>query len=182
MGKTNQLGTGEAIVGGRPFRGGWPSTSATPPSGVRRPDLTLDDPRGPSTSPAPCFVRSQPSSPRASNVEGAERSTERWEGRVVDGGVKTRGGSGRKTPIVRHRNRRRRRPRHWHSMARRPARFAGPQFPVGEVTVTVQRPPAATCAARRFLVAHGELSEEWWQSHQRLIRVHDPVRDVQQTC
>ena len=136
MGKTNLLGTGEAIVGGRPFAG-WRSTWATHIwRGRSRPHPRRT--RGPRRRRTG-FVRPH-AVPRRGQCRGADRAGG-WIG--VDAG--TREGCGR-NPIVWHRNRRRR---------RRGARVRGVTTGTLRcVSPAVRSPsrsptPAATCAALR---------------------------------
>jgi diaminopimelate epimerase len=155
MGKTNQLGAGEAMVGGRPFAG-LVIDVGNPHLACVDPDLTLDDLAALDVAAPVSFDRTQ--FPDGVNIEvvtapvdGAVsmRVHERGVGETRSCGTGTVAaavaalavsGSATGTLLVR--------------------------IPGGEVTVTVTD---ATSYLRgpSVLVAHGELSEEWWRVAQR---------------
>jgi diaminopimelate epimerase len=155
MGKANQLGTGEAIVGGRPFAG-LAVDVGNPHLACVDPDLTVDDLAALDVAAPVSFDREQ--FPRGVNIEvltapvdGAVvmRVHERGVGETRSCGTGTvaaavaalaYGGANTGTLRVR--------------------------IPGGEVTVTVSD---ATSYLRgpSVLVAQGELSEEWWRAAQR---------------
>jgi diaminopimelate epimerase len=155
MGKTNQLGAGEAIVGRRPFAG-LVIDVGNPHLACVDPDLTLDDLAALDVAAPVSFDRTQ--FPDGVNIEvltapvdGAVsmRVHERGVGETRSCGTGTVAAavaalavSGSATGTLRVR------------------------IPGGEVTVTVTN---ATSYLRgpSVLVAHGELSEEWWRVAQR---------------
>jgi diaminopimelate epimerase len=155
MGKTNQLGAGEAMVGGRPFAG-LVIDVGNPHLACVDPDLTLDDLAALDVAAPVSFDRTQ--FPDGVNIEvltapvdGAVsmRVHERGVGETRSCGTGTVAAavaalavSGSATGTLRVR------------------------IPGGEVTVTVTD---ATSYLRgpSVLVAHGELSEEWWRVAQR---------------
>ena len=100
MGKTNQLGTGEAIVGGRPFAG-LAIDVGNPHLACVDPDLTLDELAALDVAAPVSF--DPHAVPRRGQRRGADRAA-RWSG--VDAGTRERC---RRNPILWHRNRRRRR-------------------------------------------------------------------------
>jgi diaminopimelate epimerase len=151
MGKTNQLGTGEAIVGGRPFAG-MAIDVGNPHLACVDPDLTVDELAGLDVGAPVSFDRAQ--FPAGVNVEvltaphGGEVSM-----RVHERGVGETRSCGTGTVAA----------------AVAALAFGGAatgtlrvRIPGGEVTVTVTD---ATSYLRgpSVLVARGELSEEWWR-------------------
>jgi diaminopimelate epimerase len=155
MGKTNQLGTGEAIVGGRPFAG-LAIDVGNPHLACVDPELTLDDLAALDVAAPVSFDRTQ--FPDGVNIEvltapvdGAVsmRVHERGVGETRSCGTGTVAAavaalavSGSTTGTVRVR------------------------VPGGEVTVTVTD-ASSYLRGPSVLVAHGELSEEWWRLAQR---------------
>jgi diaminopimelate epimerase len=155
MGKTNQLGTGEAIVGGRPFAG-LAIDVGNPHLACVDPDLTLDDLAALDVAAPVSFDRTQ--FPDGVNIEvltapvdGAVsmRVHERGVGETRSCGTGTVAAavaalvaSGSATGTLRVR------------------------VPGGEVTVTVTD-ASSYLRGPSVLVAHGELSEEWWRVAQR---------------
>jgi diaminopimelate epimerase len=155
MGKTNQLGTGEAIVGGRPFAG-LAIDVGNPHLACVDPDLTLDDLAALDVAAPVSFDRTQ--FPDGVNIEvltapldGAVsmRVHERGVGETrscgtgtVAAAVAALAASGSATGTLRVR------------------------VPGGEVTVTVTD-ASSYLRGPSVLVAHGELSEEWWRVAQR---------------
>jgi diaminopimelate epimerase len=155
MGKTNQLGTGEAIVGGRPFAG-LAIDVGNPHLACVDPELTLDDLAALDVAAPVSFDRTQ--FPDGVNIEvltapvdGAVsmRVHERGVGETRSCGTGTVAAavaalavSGSTTGTVRVR------------------------VPGGEVTVTVTD-ASSYLRGPSVLVAHGELSEEWWRVAQR---------------
>jgi diaminopimelate epimerase len=155
MGKTNQLGTGEAIVGGRPFAG-LAIDVGNPHLACVDSDLTLDELAALDVAAPVSFDRTQ--FPDGVNVEvltvphnGAVSM------RVHERGVgETRScGTGTVAAAVA-------------ALAFDGATTGTLQvrIPGGDVTVTVTD-ASSYLRGPSVLVAHGELSEEWWQSHQR---------------
>jgi diaminopimelate epimerase len=155
MGKTNQLGTGEAIVGGRPFAG-LAIDVGNPHLACVDPDLTLDDLAALDVAAPVSFDRTQ--FPDGVNIEvltapldGAVsmRVHERGVGETrscgtgtVAAAVAALAASGSATGTLRVR------------------------VPGGEVSVTVTD-ASSYLRGPSVLVAHGELSEEWWRVAQR---------------
>jgi diaminopimelate epimerase len=155
MGKTNQLGAGEAIVGGRPFAG-LAVDVGNPHLACVDPDLTLDELAALDVAAPVSFDRAQ--FPQGVNVEiltaphsGAVsmRVHERGVGETRSCGTGTVaaavaalafGGATTGTLLVR--------------------------IPGGEVTVTVTD-ASSYLRGPSVLVARGELSEEWWRAAQR---------------
>jgi diaminopimelate epimerase len=155
MGKTNQLGAGEAIVGGRPFAG-LAVDVGNPHLACVDADLTLDDLAALDVAAPVSFDRTQ--FPEGVNVEVL---TAPHDGavsiRVHERGVgETRScGTGTVAAAV--------------AALAHDGATAGTlrvRIPGGEVTVTVTD---ATSYLRgpSVLVAHGELAEEWWRAAQR---------------
>ncbi len=138
MGKTNQLGTGEAIVGGRPFTG-LAVDVGNPHLACVDPDLTADELAALDVAAPVQFDTGQ--FPDGVNVEVLTAPVE-WFG--VDAG--TRAGC-RRDPFVRNGNRggRRRRAGIPGRGDRHAARSASPAARSPSPSPT----PAATCAARR---------------------------------
>jgi diaminopimelate epimerase len=155
MGKTNQLGTGEAIVGGRPFAG-LAIDVGNPHLACVDPDLTLDDLAALDVAAPVSFDRTQ--FPDGVNIEvltapldGAVsmRVHERGVGETrscgtgtVAAAVAALAASGSATGTLRVR------------------------VPGGEVSVTVTD-ASSYLRGPSVLVAHGELSEEWWRVAKR---------------
>jgi diaminopimelate epimerase len=155
MGKTNQLGTGEATVGGRPFAG-LAIDVGNPHLACVDPELTLDDLAALDVAAPVAFDHTQ--FPDGVNIEvltapvdGAVsmRVHERGVGETRSCGTGTVAaavaalavsGSATGTLVVR--------------------------IPGGEVTVTVTD-ASSFLRGPSVLVAHGELSEEWWRLAQR---------------
>jgi diaminopimelate epimerase len=155
MGKTNQLGMGEAIVGGRPFAG-LAIDVGNPHLACVDADLTLDELAALDVAAPVSFDRAQ--FPEGVNVEvltsphgGAVsmRVHERGVGETRSCGTGTVAAAvaalafdGATTGTLRVR------------------------IPGGEVTVTVTDATSYLCGPS-VLVAQGELSEEWWRVAQR---------------
>jgi diaminopimelate epimerase len=155
MGKANQFGTGSAVVGGRRFGGvavdvGNPHLACVDPS-LTTADLAALDVAAPVWFDAAQFPEGVNVEVLTTPVEGAVtmRVHERGVGETRSCGTGTVAAA---VAALRHR---------------------GDQtgtllvrIPGGEVTVTITD---ATSYLRgpSILVANGELSEEWWQSHQR---------------
>jgi diaminopimelate epimerase len=155
MGKTNQLGAGEAIVGGRPFAG-LAVDVGNPHLACVDPDLTLDELAALDVAAPVSFDRAQ--FPQGVNVEiltaphsGAVsmRVHERGVGETRSCGTGTVAAAvaalafgGATTGTLRVR------------------------IPGGEVTVTVTD-ASSYLRGPSVLVARGELSEEWWRAAQR---------------
>jgi diaminopimelate epimerase len=155
MGKTNQLGTGEAIVGGRPFAG-LAIDVGNPHLACVDPDLTLDELAALDVAAPVSFDRTQ--FPEGVNVEvltaqhnGAVsmRVHERGVGETRSCGTGTVAAAvaalavdGATTGTLRVR------------------------IPGGEVTVTVTD-ASSYLRGPSVLVATGELAEEWWRTAQR---------------
>ena len=155
MGKTNQLGMGEAIVGGRPFAG-LAIDVGNPHLACVDADLTLDELAALDVAAPVAFDRAQ--FPEGENVEvltaphgGAVsmRVHERGVGETRSCGTGTVAAAvaalafdGATTGTLRVR------------------------IPGGEVTVTVTDATSYLCGPS-VLVAQGELSEEWWRVAQR---------------
>jgi diaminopimelate epimerase len=155
MGKTNQLGTGEAIVGGRPFAG-LAIDVGNPHLACVDPDLTLDELAALDVAAPVSFDRTQ--FPEGVNVEvltaqhnGAVsmRVHERGVGETRSCGTGTVAAAvaalavdGATTGTLRVR------------------------IPGGEVTVTVTD-ASSYLRGPSVLVATGELAEEWWRAAQR---------------
>jgi diaminopimelate epimerase len=155
MGKTNRLGIGEAIVGGRPFAG-LAVDVGNPHLACVDPDLTVDELTALDVAAPVSFDRAQ--FPEGVNIEvltapvdGAVsmRVHERGVGETRSCGTGTvaaavaalaYGGANTGTLRVR--------------------------VPGGEVTVTVSD-ASSFLRGPSVLVAHGELSEEWWRAAQR---------------
>jgi diaminopimelate epimerase len=155
MGKTNQLGTGEAIVGGRPFAG-LAIDVGNPHLACVDPDLTLDELAALDVAAPVSFDRAQ--FPDGVNVEvltaphGGAVSM-----RVHERGVGETRSCGTGTVAA----------------AVAALAFDGATtgtlrvcIPGGEVTVAVTE-ASSFLRGPSVLVARGELSEKWWQSHQR---------------
>ncbi|MDT5207690.1 MAG: diaminopimelate epimerase [Mycobacterium sp.] len=155
MGKTNQLGAGQAIVGGRPFAG-LAIDVGNPHLACVDPDLTLDELAALDVAAPVSFDRTQ--FPEGVNVEVLTAPN----GGVVSMRVHERGvgetrscGTGTVAAAVA-------------ALAFDGATTGTLQvrIPGGEVTVAVSD-ASSYLRGPSVLVAHGELSEEWWQSHQR---------------
>ena len=161
MGKTNQLGTGEAIVGGRPFAG-LAVDVGNPHLACVDPDLTVDELAALDVAAPVSFDRR--AVPRGRQCRGADRAARRGGD---DAGPRTRC---RRNPVVRDRNRRRR---------RRGAGIDGAttgtlrvRIPGGEVAVAVTD-ASSFLRGPSVLVARGELSEEWWRARS-VNQMHEP--------
>jgi diaminopimelate epimerase len=155
MGKTNQLGTGEAIVGGRPFAG-MAIDVGNPHLACVDPDLTAEELAALDVAAPVSFDRAQ--FPEGVNVEvltaphgGAVsmRVHERGVGETRSCGTGTVAAAvaalafdGATTGTLRVR------------------------IPGGDVTVTVTD-ASSYLRGPSVLVARGELSEEWWHAAQR---------------
>ena len=155
MGKTNQIGAGEAIVGGRPFAG-LAIDVGNPHLACVDPDLTLDELATLDVAAAVAFDPTQ--FPEGVNVEVLTAPVDGAVSmRVHERGVGETRSCGTGTVAA----------------AAAALVFTGTttgtlrvRIPGGEVTVTVTD---ATSYLRgpSVLVAHGELSEEWWRAAQR---------------
>jgi diaminopimelate epimerase len=155
MGKTNQHGTGEAIVGGRPFAG-LAIDVGNPHLACVDPDLTLDELAALDVAAPVTFDRGQ--FPDGVNVEVLTAPVDGAVSmRVHERGVGETRSCGTGTVAA----------------AVAALAFAGAttgtlrvRIPGGEVTVTVTD---ATSYLRgpSVLVASGELSEDWWRIAQR---------------
>jgi diaminopimelate epimerase len=155
MGKTNQHGMGEAIVGGRPFAG-LAIDVGNPHLACVDPDLTLEELAALDVAAPVTFDRGQ--FPDGVNVEVLTAPVDGAVSmRVHERGVgETRScGTGTVAATVA-------------ALA-----FAGAttgtlavRVPGGEVTVTVTD-ASSYLRGPSVLVAHGELSEEWWRIAQR---------------
>jgi diaminopimelate epimerase len=155
MGKTNQLGKGEAIVGGRSFAG-LAIDVGNPHLACVDPDLTLDELAALDVAAPVSFDRTQ--FPDGVNVEvlTAQRGGS-VSMRVHERGVGETRSCGTGTVAA----------------AVAALAFDGATtgtlrvcIPGGEVTVAVTD-ASSYLRGPSVLVARGELSEEWWQSHQR---------------
>ena len=154
MGKVNRLGTGTATVGGRHFTGvgvdvGNPHLACLDPGLTEAALAALDVGRARAVRPRPV--------PRRRQRRGADHRRRR---RGQHAGARTRC---RRDPLLRHRDggRRGRRagaPQHVdrHAAGAHPRRGGHRR---GQPT------PAAPCADRRCLVAHGEVADTWWAAH-----------------
>ena len=155
MGKTNQLGTGEAIVGGRPFAGvaidvGNPHLACVDPV------MTLDDLAALDVAAPVSFDRTQ--FPEGVNIEVLTAPADGAVSmRVHERGVGETRSCGTGTVAA----------------AVAALAFAGAatgtllvRIPGGEVTVTVTD-ASSYLRGPSVLVARGELSEEWWRTAQR---------------
>ncbi|HKP40163.1 diaminopimelate epimerase [Mycobacterium sp.] len=155
MGKTNQIGAGEAIVGGRPFAG-LAIDVGNPHLACVDPDLTLDELATLDVAAPVAFDPTQ--FPEGVNVEVLTAPVDGAVSmRVHERGVGETRSCGTGTVAA----------------AAAALAFTGTttgtlrvRIPGGEVTVTVTD---ATSYLRgpSVLVAHGELSEEWWRAAQR---------------
>jgi diaminopimelate epimerase len=155
MGKTNQLGTSEAIVGGRPFAG-LAIDVGNPHLACVDPDLTIDELAALDVAAPVTFDRTQ--FPEGVNVEVLTAPVDGAVSmRVHERGVGETRSCGTGTVAA----------------AAAALAFTGTttgtlrvRIPGGEVTVTVT--DATSCLrGPSVLVAHGELSEEWWRAAQR---------------
>lgn len=155
MGKTNQSGTGEAIVGGRPFAG-MAIDVGNPHLACVDPDLTLEE-LGAFDVAAPVSF-DHALFPEGVNVEIVTAPVDGAVSmRVHERGVGETRSCGTGTVAA----------------AVAALAFAGATtgtlrvcIPGGEVTVTVTD-ASSYLRGPSVLVARGELSEEWWRSHQR---------------
>jgi diaminopimelate epimerase len=155
MGKTNQLGSGEAIVGGRPFAG-LAVDVGNPHLACVDADLTVDELEDLDVAAPVSFDRAQ--FPEGVNVEvvtGPHNGTVSM--RVHERGVgETRScGTGTVAAAVA-------------ALAYDGATTGTLQvrIPGGEVTVTVTE-ASSFLRGPSVLVAHGELAQEWWRLAQR---------------
>jgi diaminopimelate epimerase len=155
MGKTNQLGTGEAIVGGRPFAG-MAIDVGNPHLACVDPDLTFEELGALDVAAPVSFDRTQ--FPDGVNVEVLTAPVDGAVSmRVHERGVGETRSCGTGTVAA----------------AVAALAFAGAttgtlrvRIPGGEVTVTVTH-ASSYLRGPSVLVAHGELSEEWWRIAQR---------------
>ena len=155
MGKTNQLGTGEAIVGGRPFAG-MAIDVGNPHLACVDPDLTADELAGLDVAAPVSFDRAQ--FPEGVNVEVLTAPVDGSVSmRVHERGVGETRSCGTGTVAA----------------AVAALAFGGANtgtlrvcIPGGEVTVTVTD-ASSYLRGPSVLVAQGELSEEWWRVAQR---------------
>ncbi len=151
MGKTNQLGTGEAVVGGRPFTG-MAIDVGNPHLACVDPGLTLDELLALDVAAPVSFDRTQ--FPEGVNVEVLTAPVDGAVSmRVHERGVGETRSCGTGTVAA----------------AVAALAFAGAgtgtlrvRIPGGEVTVTVTD-ASSFLRGPSVLVAHGELSEEWWR-------------------
>jgi diaminopimelate epimerase len=155
MGKTNQLGTGEAIVGGRPFAG-MAIDVGNPHLACVDPDLTLDELMALDVAAPVSFDGAQ--FPEGVNIEVLTAPVDGAVSmRVHERGVGETRSCGTGTVAA----------------AVAALAFAGAttgtlqvRIPGGEVTVTVTD-ASSYLRGPSVLVARGELSEEWWRCAQR---------------
>ncbi len=155
MGKTNQLGTGEAIVGGRPFAG-LAIDVGNPHLACVDPGLTIDDLLALDVAAPVSFDRTQ--FPEGVNIEVLTAPVDGAVSmRVHERGVGETRSCGTGTVAA----------------AVAALAFAGAatgtllvRIPGGEVTVTVTD-ASSYLRGPSVLVARGELSEEWWRTAQR---------------
>jgi len=155
MGKTNQLGTGEAIVGGRPFAG-MAIDVGNPHLACVDADLTIDDLLALDVAAPVSFDSAQ--FPEGVNIEVLTAPADGAVSmRVHERGVGETRSCGTGTVAA----------------AVAALAFAGAatgtllvRIPGGEVTVTVTD-ASSYLRGPSVLVARGELSEEWWRSAQR---------------
>ena len=155
MGKTNQLGTGEAIVGGRPFAG-LAIDVGNPHLACVDPDLTLDDLAALDVAAPVSFDRTQ--FPDGVNIEVLTAPVDGAVSmRVHERGVgETRScGTGTVAAAVAAL-----------TVSGSATGTLEVRIPGGEVTVTVTD-ASSFLRGPSVLVAHGELSEEWWRLAQR---------------
>ncbi len=155
MGKTNQLGTGEAIVGGRPFAG-LAIDVGNPHLACVDPDLTLDDLAALDVAAPVSFDRTQ--FPDGVNIEVLTAPVDGAVSmRVHERGVgETRScGTGTVAAAVAAL-----------AVSGSATGTLGVHIPGGEVTVTITD-ASSFLRGPSVLVAHGELSEEWWRLAQR---------------
>lgn len=155
MGKVNQLGTGEAIVGGRPFAG-LAVDVGNPHLACVEPDLTREELSALDVGAPVSFDKTQ--FPEGVNVELLTAPVDGAVSmRVHERGVgETRScGTGTVAAAVA-------------ALAYSGAATGSldVQIPGGEVTVTVTD-ASSFLRGPSILVAHGELSEEWWSVAQR---------------
>ena len=155
MGKTNQLGTGEAIVGGRPFAG-LAVDVGNPHLACVDPDLTADELAALDVAAPVQFDSGQ--FPEGVNVEVLTAPCDGAVSmRVHERGVgETRScGTGTVAAAVA-------------ALAYQGATTGtlAVRVPGGEVTVTVTD-ASSHLRGPSVLVANGEISEEWWRAQQR---------------
>ena len=155
MGKTNQLGTGEAIVGGRPFAG-VAIDVGNPHLACVDPDLTIDELAALDVAAPVTFDRTQ--FPEGVNVEVLTAPVDGAVSmRVHERGVGETRSCGTGTVAA----------------AVAALAFAGAttgtldvRIPGGEVAVTVTD-ASSYLRGPSVLVARGEISKEWWRAAQR---------------
>lgn len=155
MGKTNQMGTGEAIVGGRPFAG-MAIDVGNPHLACVDADLTIDDLLALDVAAPVSFDLAQ--FPEGVNIEVLTAPADGAVSmRVHERGVGETRSCGTGTVAA----------------AVAALAFAGAatgtllvRIPGGEVTVTVTD-ASSYLRGPSVLVARGELSEEWWRTAQR---------------
>jgi diaminopimelate epimerase len=155
MGKSNQLGTGEAIVGGRPFAG-MAIDVGNPHLACVDPDLTIDELAALDVAAPVSFDRTQ--FPEGVNVEVLTAPVDGAVSmRVHERGVgETRScGTGTVAAAVAAL-----------AFAGAATGTLGVRIPGGEVTVTVTD-ASSYLRGPSVLVARGELSEGWWRAAQR---------------
>jgi len=162
MGKTNQLGTGEAIVGGRPFAG-LAIDVGNPHLACVDPVMTFDELSALDVAAPVSFDRTQ--FPEGVNIEVLTAPADGAVSmRVHERGVGETRSCGTGTVAA----------------AVAALAFAGAStgtlrvyIPGGEVTVTLTD-ASSFLRGPSVLVARGELSEEWWAAAQRLNHVQQP--------
>jgi diaminopimelate epimerase len=162
MGKTNQLGVGEAIVGGRPFAG-LAIDVGNPHLACVDPVMTLDELAALDVAAPVSFDRTQ--FPEGVNIEVLTAPADGAVSmRVHERGVGETRSCGTGTVAA----------------AVAALAFAGAStgtlrvyIPGGEVTVTLTE-ASSFLRGPSVLVARGELSEEWWHAAQRLNHVQQP--------
>ena len=155
MGKTNQLGTGEAIVGGRPFAG-VAIDVGNPHLACVDPDMTIDELQALDVAAPVSFDRTQ--FPEGVNVEVLTTPADGAVSmRVHERGVgETRScGTGTVAAAVAAL-----------AFDGAPTGTLRVCIPGGEVTVTVTD-ASSFLRGPSVLVARGEISEDWWRIAQR---------------
>ena len=155
MGKTNQLGTGEAIVGGRPFVG-LAIDVGNPHLACVDPDMTIEELASLDVAAPVSFDRTQ--FPEGVNIEVLTAPVDGAVSmRVHERGVgETRScGTGTVAAAVAAL-----------AVSGSTTGTLGVCIPGGDVMVTVTD-ASSYLRGPSVLVAHGELSEEWWSAAQR---------------